>query len=1494
LFFLERSLVVGGLVVVVVATALSLVKATSNNVLLQQQQQQQRQQQHHHHALLNMHTLLQVHVTVELHVLHDSNCNGPADDAKSGNNVVIPSRVDNDNNHFPLDDFKQRQWILSIDEVSMTIPTTTATNDNDGDDDVDDDGDSLVEMDKHLSLSWSKMSFLNEDDDNDNVSAQASAATTRDTVVWMGTTTVSIVLPLVAAAQLFHAEQHRRRPDQTPLTRTLVVALWEQQEENWTQVTTTAKTGSDGDDDVDDSRFRWNRIFLSRTLTHVPRIMVSSVVSPSSQMNTRTVGAGSSSSMNSAATYTRVDIQAVSTIPTSISNSHAHRGGSVSITANELRTRSSFFWGMLLQWGVACLTLMLAAGVISGWTTRKQYVPWWRHRLHHQHAAAAQDEVVLDDQAEQQHELEDEQDASSCSSSRAEEDEEENSDDDNDDDGQEDEQDSDEEEEEARDDHDDESSPHDEFAGGTHLPRLEEDSSSSNHHLVPGGAFLPPPRFRSVPQSSVHAMLANDRANEQQQQQDPQQQDDADTDNDIELPPTMERLVVRPLPSQGITFESEMERFNRLNLASPSSSSNSGIHSRGGGSTSNHRPFGSWPLSSFSNATTLPVPLSRHHYQQQLPAPPQQQGQEGAGASVLAWNDPLFTMGDGTPAGSLLPLPPPQPVPSPWTSTSAKNTTTATSASGQQQPSSSSIGAAQNDAGRESIPSFVSLAASSQAAAASTPLLFSSFFSPVAVAGYDDSTAAVTLLADQIGDGKKKSAAVSSVSTSLFGEEETSPLTDASVAAGTTADSTIIAREQENAAATVRDSQQTLFEKTSPVAATATVVAVNLKEDIVKVVESKTIVVATTTSLVNNHDATLAQTSVNATLPKKDALFAEDDSKASSIAKSEHGTVEGQTVHRHHRPLLSQLKSSPSTKNAKVLQSAEETNERRGLKRSLDDIDDGHLDIRATDAETMPLTEKPLAGTDHELVVDAACLGKIGPRRLLSCQTSNASEKHESTSDRQPDRSNRVSHKGPSTSTSTYASTLTPDSHTTVERLDDQWPFTKSSDKTASTGSKAKAKEHSVKSISFEELGNRSALPIDSSRTNTMTKASRVTMKQTEVMQPRKSLASTLATHASVASANSRHEPVNGLCTIDNPDREIGVEPLHGPSKPKLAVAAASAASTKSFAGDPDGSLAADNSVTDIVVENMETMIEAVVSRTEGSRSAPSEGTDDESVQIVQPPPAQGELKSPDATLERKTVIQASASGPIENGEQEDDSVQVVDPPPGFPAVPLDNILPDFIPSISLRRAAQRVQAPVWQMSAAEAETITSSVIQPSKPRSRRITRAARKARRSSKAAVGSQSQSTLNSNSGKIKREHVLHQDEDDATNPCDDGSLDSVPVPPANLRSRRSREKRLAQQTENKPSNSPSGQQQKKKRSRPTQAHDSSTHDSAENDRPPSPKRKKTGHSVANEAASSRISEAVAFSPPGAPTKKMKAVSKTRPSTSEAPSAPSKHRKH
>lgn len=40
-------------------------------------------------------------------------------------------------------------------------------------------------------------------------------------------------------------------------------------------------------------------------------------------------------------------------------------------------------------------------------------------------------------------------------------------------------------------------------------------------------------------------------------------------DDELELPPTMERHIARPLPAKGITFEDEIERFNSLNLSSP-------------------------------------------------------------------------------------------------------------------------------------------------------------------------------------------------------------------------------------------------------------------------------------------------------------------------------------------------------------------------------------------------------------------------------------------------------------------------------------------------------------------------------------------------------------------------------------------------------------------------------------------------------------------------------------------------------------------------------------------------------------------------------------------------------------------------------------------------------------------------------------------------------------------------------------------------------------
>ncbi|KAL7560811.1 hypothetical protein ACA910_013247 [Epithemia clementina (nom. ined.)] len=44
------------------------------------------------------------------------------------------------------------------------------------------------------------------------------------------------------------------------------------------------------------------------------------------------------------------------------------------------------------------------------------------------------------------------------------------------------------------------------------------------------------------------------------------------SDDELALPPPMERHVVRPAPLQGITFEGEIERFNALNLSSPLSS----------------------------------------------------------------------------------------------------------------------------------------------------------------------------------------------------------------------------------------------------------------------------------------------------------------------------------------------------------------------------------------------------------------------------------------------------------------------------------------------------------------------------------------------------------------------------------------------------------------------------------------------------------------------------------------------------------------------------------------------------------------------------------------------------------------------------------------------------------------------------------------------------------------------------------------------------------
>ena len=54
------------------------------------------------------------------------------------------------------------------------------------------------------------------------------------------------------------------------------------------------------------------------------------------------------------------------------------------------------------------------------------------------------------------------------------------------------------------------------------------------------------------------------------------------TDEALELPPPMERHVVRPVPSRGITFEDEIERFNSLNLSSPLGSRTT----RSGGSSS--------------------------------------------------------------------------------------------------------------------------------------------------------------------------------------------------------------------------------------------------------------------------------------------------------------------------------------------------------------------------------------------------------------------------------------------------------------------------------------------------------------------------------------------------------------------------------------------------------------------------------------------------------------------------------------------------------------------------------------------------------------------------------------------------------------------------------------------------------------------------------------------------------------------------------------------
>ena len=48
--------------------------------------------------------------------------------------------------------------------------------------------------------------------------------------------------------------------------------------------------------------------------------------------------------------------------------------------------------------------------------------------------------------------------------------------------------------------------------------------------------------------------------------------DGHDSDSSLELPPPMERHVVRPSPEENITFESEIERFEQLNLSSPLSS----------------------------------------------------------------------------------------------------------------------------------------------------------------------------------------------------------------------------------------------------------------------------------------------------------------------------------------------------------------------------------------------------------------------------------------------------------------------------------------------------------------------------------------------------------------------------------------------------------------------------------------------------------------------------------------------------------------------------------------------------------------------------------------------------------------------------------------------------------------------------------------------------------------------------------------------------------
>jgi len=52
-----------------------------------------------------------------------------------------------------------------------------------------------------------------------------------------------------------------------------------------------------------------------------------------------------------------------------------------------------------------------------------------------------------------------------------------------------------------------------------------------------------------------------------------------DDDSGLELPPPMERHVVRPVPTQGITFEDEIERFQRLDLSSPLGSRKSGASS---------------------------------------------------------------------------------------------------------------------------------------------------------------------------------------------------------------------------------------------------------------------------------------------------------------------------------------------------------------------------------------------------------------------------------------------------------------------------------------------------------------------------------------------------------------------------------------------------------------------------------------------------------------------------------------------------------------------------------------------------------------------------------------------------------------------------------------------------------------------------------------------------------------------------------------------------